>query len=515
MTRQRPLGLTQAQVDTPAQAIRHRLAASAPGDPMVVVTAMGGGIQAAEWTAQIMAKLETTLREDPELKARHYTLHDHLLLASGVSGGSVGLMPYLLEYTAPRDRQFTTAQGDDGRDLLSARLTAAPACSGLEAVAWGLAYYDLQRALLTFRLPWLQRTYDGAAPDRTWALTQALNRNLNDHDCGTDAFSALPKLRSGAETTLVQAAAALQQGNMPAFTFNTTVAETGDRFLLSNYAVPVNSSSAPLPQNLLRLGSAFLPAESFLQAYSLRDCCGHANGAGTPHADLALVTAARLSATFPVVSSGTRIPKTFAPVASHFLDGGYFDNDGTASVTEFLASALQESKPQPAPLNVLLVEIRDSTDLDPAVNDDDFAHQTGHADSGRAGNAPKPWSIFNQIAAPLNGMWNAGHASTTRRNRRELCLLEQAYKGQGLQIHHVIFGIPAETDKPAIGKNHATYKASPLSWKLTESQKQYIRNWADQAPTRQSIVDAVTWLRKPVPATSAGEACLVHDQIVP
>ena len=31
--------------------------------------------------------------------AKPWAFHDHVLLASGVSGGSVGLMSYLLEYT--------------------------------------------------------------------------------------------------------------------------------------------------------------------------------------------------------------------------------------------------------------------------------------------------------------------------------------------------------------------------------------------------------------------------------
>jgi len=39
------------------------------------------------------------------------------------------------------------------RDGLQLRMTSAPACSDLEAVAWGLNYFDLYRLLLTVRLP--------------------------------------------------------------------------------------------------------------------------------------------------------------------------------------------------------------------------------------------------------------------------------------------------------------------------------------------------------------------------
>lgn len=504
--------LSPSDVDSPAAAIQHRLGTSKEGEPLIIVTAMGGGIQAAEWTAQIMAAFEARVRDDSELQARHYTFHDHLLLASGVSGGSVGLMPYMLEYTAPPGRQFQTASGEGGRDLLTTRLTAGPGCSGLEAVAWGLEYYDLQRFLFTIEIPWLQRTNTGVSPDRTWALTEAFNRNLHDKDCGTKGLPQLPKLYDGKQMTLIQAAHALKSSTMPAFAFNTTVAETGDRFLLSNYAVPRNASSVFIRDSSLRRGSGFVPAESFLQAYTMLGCCGPESGGKGLYADLSLATAARLSATFPIVSSGTRIPLKFAPVASHFLDGGYYDNDGTATAIEFLASAMTVRGDSTKQLSILLVEIRDSGDLDPGLNEDDLAHQTGAIRGAYGAAPPSPWSTFGQIMAPLSGMWNAGHKSTTRRNRRELCLLEHAYNGHGLQIHHVIFGIPSEVDQRAkrATKNQVTYKPSPLSWKLTESQKQYIVHWASaEQATRDSFIDALGWLRDP---HRTFESCSVEDQ---
>ncbi len=503
--------LAAEAVDSPAAAIEHRLKGAAPSKPLIIVTAMGGGIQAAEWTSQIMARLEATVRNDAQLQAQSYTFHDHLLLASGVSGGSVGLLPFLLEYTAPAGQQFQTAPAEGGRDLLTARLTSAPGCSGLEAVAWGLEYYDLQRLLLTVPLNWLQRTNTGALPDRTWALTEALNRNLKDKDCGTQSFASLAPISDGQQMTLVQTARALGRGDMPAFTFNTTVAETGDRFLLSNYAVPANSSSTAIAGTSLLRGSGSLPAESFLQAYTMATCCDRNSGGKGLYADLSLATAARLSATFPVVSSGTRLPLEFAPVASHFLDGGYYDNDGTASAIEFLASAMRSRAASSAPLPILLVEIRDSDDLDPQVNEDDLAHQTGAVRNAYGAAAPKPWSTFGQMMAPLSGMWNAGHKSTTRRNRRELCLLETAYSQQ-LDIHHVIFGIPAQVDRQgnASKGTKTTYKASPLSWKLTEGQKQYITHWAnDEKATMDSLADSIAWLKQPQGTTAT---CTVDDQ---
>ena len=496
-------------IPSPAEAVAWRF--PDPAEPAIIVTAAGGGIQAAFWTSQIMARLEADFANDPDLRqpnpqaaqATPYTFHDHLLLASGVSGGSLGLMPYLLEYTAPDGTGFPNAAA------LRARLTNPSQCSSLEAVAWGLSYYDLDRLLLTYGRSG-SRPFDGRLwpvdTDRSWALGQAFNRNLNDYHCDTwqktydnllqqertrnPALPAsLPTLNNGNSFSLSEAATRLHDRRMPAFTFNTTVAETGGRFLLSNYHVP------PMKDPPLAT-SDFLPAESFLQAYA-QDPLGLLQPA---YADLALSTAARLSATFPYISSGARIHRHFAPHAFHFLDGGYFDNDGTASVIEFLHSALgcrvgdqgcplptsptQPPLAQPSPRNILLIEIRDGSDIDPTNNQDDLRNQ----------NSPdaKDWGTFSQLTGPLLGMWNAGHISVSRRNRRELSMLEKAYADR-LHLRHVVFTIPPDGDR-----------IDPLNWHLTERQRKYVEACAASPlgtsacakATNDAVTNAIRWVKR-------------------
>src|SRR5258706_7740678 len=234
-----------------------------------------------------MHLLETKFAEDPELASVNYSFHDHLLLASGVSGGSGGLMPYLLEYTLPQG-----PQGAFSGSGFKTRTTAPPAGSSLEAVAWGLEYYDLYRLLFTTEFPFSLR--GDQRPDRSWALAEAFNRNLHDVNCKDDAASAQPNANA---FTLYDAATLLRQGRMPAFTFNTTSEETGNRFLLSDYTVP------PPPPNPNKLETDFVPSESFLEVYAQKNDCGKTEK-GEPkkcNADLPLATAARLSATFPYV----------------------------------------------------------------------------------------------------------------------------------------------------------------------------------------------------------------------
>ncbi len=429
-----------------------------PQDPYIVVTASGGGIRAAEWTAQLMAQMEKRFAWDRQLKSKHYTFHDHLLLASGVSGGSVGLMPYLLEYTADAKEWFPNKEG------LQVRITSAPACSSLEGVAWGLAYYDLYRLLLTIRLPVPSGlSAGGNDPDRTWALTQAMNRNLNDirHCVAKDQrqlLEGLPPIKDALQMTLGAAAAQAASGQFPAFTFNTTAAETGGRFLLSDYWVPAAEPDV-------------IPADSFLQVYAKPNAAGQ-------FADMPLVTAARLSATFPVVSSATRIPADFAQHAYHFVDGGYYDNDGTSSAIEFIKSALDGSaigQDKQTPLKIVLFEVRDD-DGTTVADQDSLATQSSNPDDKRS------WTQLNQLTAPLNGLWAAGHESISMRNRRELCILERAYEPR-LQIHHVVFTIPNDADQ-----------LSPLSWNLTVAQRDAIVKRARGSETKEWIQGAIDWI---------------------
>jgi hypothetical protein len=450
--------------------------------PLVIVTATGGGIHAAGWTAEVMADLEATFAHDEALKAQQYTLHDHVLLVSGVSGGSVGLATYLREYTGK--------PGFENMADVRRRMTGAANCSSLSAVSWGLEYYDFANLLLSFLPPASGTHYKDGAPlgnDRSWALERAFDRNQLDEHCGTFAPQDQGLDTSGTLTLSSFITPAIE-GKVPAFTLNTTAAETGDRFLLANYQV-TNSKD---PNNDV------LPAESFLHAYG--DPTGSANRvADRKFADLSLATASRLSATFPYVSSGSRIPLLFdSGYAFHFVDGGYFDNDGTSSVVEFVRDAFcpgvasePNEKPKPcqksdsgaAPagkkgrIPILLIEIRDGWDLNPASNDDSYDRQVEKTKTDYS------WKTTQQIAAPPKALWLAGHTSVTRRNRRELCLLEQAFADQ-ISVHHLVF-------------DFRSYQGEyqPLNWHLTENQQKRIACEGRKKRIQDRLTEATNWVK--------------------
>ena len=478
------------QVPTPSDTLRLRV--KKPDDPYIVITASGGGIQAAEWTAQVLASLEKQFANEPNLE--DYTFHDHILVASGVSGGSDGLQSFLLEYTAYQEGSTVPPPIFPAPNpALWERITRPPACSSLEAVGWGLSYHDFYRLILPVAPP--RSPLDDDAPDRSWALAAAFNRNLHDRHCGTERrkptkpgeldFTTLPLILDGESFTLFGAANLLAAGRMPAFTFNTTAAETGSRFLLSNYYVPSHYPAFDdVPEKDL-CDSDFTPAESFLQVYGANPAdCKKTTESPLQYADLSLATAARLSATFPVVSSGTRIPLAYSMHGYHFLDGGYFDNDGTSSAIEFLTSALEDPQLDSThtPRRILWIEIRDDDGTDVGADQDDFGVQNGTTSANKL-RAPS-WTPLGQLTGIAEGLWNAGHESISRRNRRELCTFEHAYKDRIQDLHHVVFTIPAGTDN-----------LSPLSWNLTTGQLASITRRAKVDETPAWVNQIADWVR--------------------
>jgi hypothetical protein len=495
---------------TPAQILDQRLDEEihqpAQSRPFVIVTSTGGGLHASAWTARVLEQLNYAFvmldKENNERTAKNNNaqaqaslsretglFYNHILLLSTVSGSSVGVSYYLREISP----------ATNGGTPNFKRMIVAAQCSSLEAVGWGLVYYDLPKA--AFPVSPLFPSSSGnddldASPlgkDRTWALRKGIERNVYDDYClasadGTESkeakkgaaghfpphwyqrlwFSAQPQTRP------MQTLAGLRATkNVPAFTMNTTTVETGDRFLLANYRLPkylIGQVEGP-------------PAESFLDVFRQ-----------SPHADLPIPTAAQLSATFPYVSSAARIPAKYGGGRSeHFVDGGYYDDDGTSSAIEFLRFALSDASPatlkdekaiadskypktvhdklakvSAGKLRIILIEIRNSKDSDPPdPNSSHIFTAENPKDS--------PSGLIEQSVFPLEGFWNAGHSSVTGRDRNGLDLLLKA-QGSDLQIHHII--LDNHTD--SISQFGIKSADDPLSWSLTPHEREQIRESADR-----------------------------------
>lgn len=497
-------------LQTPAQILKQKLesVSKLEGDgntadrPFVIITATGGGLHATAWTALLLRELNKQLGGDAK------SFRDHVLLISTVSGSSLTLSYYLEELDRVRGNQKLTPDFDS--------IATASKCPSLEAVGWGLAYYDLPRAILPV-LPFLSPssgqndlTTTPFLKDRTWALRRAIERNKDDEYCRVLSQDEPGRLRSHQQVTpdllrgRLWPKAVLESNSLtlaklrdlkvfPAFTMNTTTAEGGDRFLLANYRLP-EYTVGPIEG---------LPAESFLPVL------GNA-------VDLPLSSAAQMSATFPYVSSAARIPEFYtqkhAGGSVHFVDGGYYDDDGTASAIEFLRYALDRptsldtdsqkagasdvsgaegllqtmghGKDGPKKrLNILLIEIRNSKDLD-ALETTTEAKVFNPLANGEQSHPSNP---LDQLSKPLNAFWNAGHGSVTSRDRNGLDLLIQSHH-DNLELHQIIFDDQTQSD----GKFGIKPAQDPLSWSLTPKERRELEKDSTGERMRACLENAQT-----------------------
>ncbi len=165
-----------------------RLMAASPYDTAVIVSAQGGGIQAAAWTAEVLARLDETLGGEFAPRVR---------LISSVSGGSLGAMYFSAGYHGGK------VSGHEA-------IIRAARASSLDEIAFGLVYRDLPRIFLPFASSRL--TDRGAAAERAW--------------------SAQPGAPAGT-VMLGQWREETRRGQRPANIFNAMAAETGQRCLIS------------------------------------------------------------------------------------------------------------------------------------------------------------------------------------------------------------------------------------------------------------------------------------------
>jgi hypothetical protein len=284
--------------------------------------------------------------------------------------------------------------GSDGSflgkdDLKKVRDYAA--ATDLSAVGWGVLYPDFLRTVpglgsLTGRI-------FGHNVDRGWALENQWIKNWKSH-----LWSKPPKMSDWTEDT--------RKGTRPAVIFNVTASETGQRMVVA-------SSDLPDGPDKLQFASSAL---QFAKAY--------------PGLDIPVSTAARLSASFPWVSPMPRSGRKGDDFL-HFADGGYFDNSGLLSASDWLLAIKDGIKDR----EVLLIVI-DATDSERSK--------------------PGAWSWQRQLMAPVATLNSVRSGSQQSRSDFELPLVS-ALLGEGKLLVYR-FKYPRDP-------------LAPLSWHLTPPQQ--------------------------------------------
>lgn len=360
-------------------------------DPLVIVDAAGGGIQAAAWTAEVLTNTDSSICGGARFK-------NGILLMSSVSGGSVGTMYYADSYITNEDPQ---------------RIRNLARQSSLREIGWGIAYFDLLRWV-----PFWPNEHDRAsAMEVAWNHYSSRNERTE---------------WSGSKHTL----GSWSRG-VPAILLNSTVVESGQRFILGNF----------------RTDSTIYPGLTFQNLY--------------PDCDVRISTAARLSATFPFVSPVARERGCTSPEhpTYHLADGGYYDNFGISSSLEFLKAAgltrenLDIGNKHGREHKLLWILIR-------AFPDDPANQSPSSVEGWKAGTR---WGSGQQVVAPITTMLAVRTSGQKERGSLELRQYLDSID-PGAQPVPFVF----------VGDN------APLSWHLQRSQKKSIdegwRRWQVEQP---------------------------------
>jgi hypothetical protein len=408
---------------SPAQVLAARA-----GKPAIVVAATGGGIQASAWTARVLAGLQhdsTACGDD----------FDQAVLAiSAVSGGSVGAM-----YIADAYR--------GGRLPAMANLDAEPSvkaaeASSLDQVAWALTYPDLVWTLAPFLKgvwPWPPHLANGPllTVDRGKALEDAWKR--------TDSLKTV---------TLDDWRVDVAAHQRPAVIFNSTIVETGERMLFATTTIDGTHGA----------GRVDFGTDARYQ-----------------NADVQVVTAARMSATFPYVSPPARIQLHGVYDAQyHLVDGGYYDNYGTATLMEWLDQGLRTSGAS-KPSRILVLEVRAfPTTLEPPSPD------------GRRG-----W-VFETVH-PAETLYNVRGAGQLAHSDTDVRFIKQIHPEVESRVIEFPRSLPLGEDA-----------AEPLSWHLTPLDRVRLRAaWATRSTVdlRKAVHEFLRGSHD-VNTTNGGTSCI-------
>ncbi len=406
---------------TPGQSIEPWLAAEEAESPgrkptLVVVAASGGGIQSAAWATRVLTWFEAAMGEEFARSVR---------FASSASGGSVGLAIWL----EGRRLLPGTPEGDCGRWQ---RTREAASRSSLAAVSWGIMARDLRRGIVP--LP-STRPFN----DRAWALEEAWRRSFLDKSCASEGE---PRLDGKFSDWVAE----VRAGKLPGVAFNTFSVDTGERVLLNSVEVP-----GPYGSRARSVWGIFNQGKGEAEAI-----------------DLEIMTAARLSASFPYVSpqpiaawngddgGAGKLPK------NHFADGGYFDNSGILTATDWIRSLLAEDggRYRERLGRIVLLELRA------------FARGTELAENKRGlecklapeplGDDVDPQSPGVYAAfGPVLGLTAQRTGSQIARAQAELCLLHDSYR----KLERLVVAPKLER--------------SNLSWHLTDDDRELMDGLCD------------------------------------
>jgi hypothetical protein len=258
--------------------------------PVVVVSAEGGGLRAAYWTAAVLAALEDGAPGESESGAKWLPASRHVFAISGVSGGSVGGAVYDAALARRVAADGGAVEGGAAAGSLRTEMSRVLGRDYLSATLGAALFPDLLQRFLPAPL----------MDDRAVELEHAFER------AWASVYPDDPSRLSAPFHDLWQ----VSPHRVPLLFLNSTVVETGQRAINS----PLSVSE---------------PASTFADSVSIGQLVG---------TEMPLSTAALLSARFTYVSPAALLDThRRGPLRwMRMVDGGYFDNSGAVTTQEIV-----------------------------------------------------------------------------------------------------------------------------------------------------------------------------------
>jgi hypothetical protein len=404
----------------PTSSIEHAFdtwASTTTCDRAYFVSAEGGGIRAAAWTALVLAKINRILL------ASGHRLSDCLVAASGVSGGSLGVAAFVAGQYVLDTPGLTPAKSSAD---CTHEMPNAPQGAELECRLVYMLTRDFISPTLAamFTSDQLQRLLPRVElPDRGRALENAFA------DAFADAFG-------------LQVDDALTNPFSPGFAFSRLYASPST--MRAHPWVPVlvlNSTEVRSGHRVLQSG-VILQDSEFPGARGL-DAWLH-------NQQPTLLGAVHNSARFTYISPAGSLPARNGRVRQ-LVDGGYFENSGATTLAD-LARIFEHVSADQWKGRIAFIHISNDPDLGRARDDAQDPLDAIH--TGNAGIPPdtqvpaKP--ALGEVAPPLVALFE------TRESRAAYArkMLERSATGE-----------PDRYDYAHLGLNHVKYPL-PLGWRI-------------------------------------------------
>jgi hypothetical protein len=288
--------------------------------PCYIVATEGGGIRAAFWTAQVLARLEDNSRTNA---ADNNTpdFGSHVLAISGVSGGSLGASLFTALYAdsdTPRENEKTGSAYTLGRN--AAFILGSDHLSPLVGT---MLFPDALQRFWPWTLPGTDR---GAALEVSWENRWRFYLGESSRNRFHEPFLDLWKDHLDSK-----------QSWLPALFLNATRVEDGRRIIASN--VRINSGPKGDFPDALDLHDYLWPQSNVVHGPWERlsqlwrnpnELVPPANGQSL---DVPLSTATHCSARFTYFSPAARLPS-----GHRVVDGGYYEDSGAETAGNILAA---------------------------------------------------------------------------------------------------------------------------------------------------------------------------------